>query len=54
MSQQQQVKDLYNLAAQDQGVTGVATNYGATFTQPYGSGVGSLNRRELTSKSLNV
>ena len=54
MNQQQQVKDLYNLAAQDQGVTGVATNYGATFTQPYGSGVGSLNRNELTSQSLNV
>ena len=53
--QQQQMKDLYNLAQQQgSGVFGVKTGQGMTFTKPRASGTGGLNRKALTSGSLNL
>ena len=54
VKQQQQIKDLYNLAAQGKDVRGVKTSQGLTFTQRPGSGVGGLNRDSLTFGSLNL
>ena len=54
-AQQQQMKDLYNLAQMDgSGVTGVSTNQGLTFTRPRSSGTGGFNRQQLQTQSLNV
>tara|TARA_Y100001973_G_C5150958_1_gene308086 strand:- start:20 stop:469 length:450 start_codon:yes stop_codon:yes gene_type:complete len=53
-AQQQQMKDLYNLAQEGKGVTGVRSQGGLTFTKPRVSGTGSLNRNQLQSGSLNI
>ena len=54
-SQQQQMKDLYNLANQQgSGVYGVQTPQGVTFTKPKTAGTGSLNRTSLQTGSLNI
>ena len=54
-SQQQQMKDLYNLANQQgSGVYGVQTPQGVTFTAPKTTGTGSLNRESLQTGSLNI
>tara|TARA_R100000008_G_C3535221_1_gene141600 strand:+ start:444 stop:896 length:453 start_codon:yes stop_codon:yes gene_type:complete len=53
--QQQQMKDLYNLANQaGSGVYGVQTPQGITFTKPKTTGTGSLNRTQLQTGSLNI
>mgnify|MGYP003115335108 FL=1 len=53
-AQQQQMKDLYNLAQEGKGVTGVRSQGGLTFTKPRVSGTGSLNRNALQTGSLNI
>ena len=54
-SQQQQMKDLYNLANQQgSGVYCVQTPQGVTFTKPKTTGTGSLNRTQLQTGSLNI
>ena len=53
-SQQQQMKDLYNLASRGEGVTGVRSQGGLTFTKPRISGTGTLNRNALQTGSLNI
>ena len=53
-AQQQQMKDLYNLAQEGKGVTGVRSQGGLTFTKPRVSGTGSLNRQALQTGSLNI
>ena len=54
-AQQQQMKDLYNMASKDgSGVTGVRSQGGLTFTKPRVSGTGSLNRNQLQTGSLNI
>ena len=53
-AQQQQMKDLYNLAQEGRGVTGVRSQGGLTFTKPRVSGTGSLNRNQLQTGSLNI
>ena len=53
-AQQQQMKDLYNLAQEGKGVQGVKTQAGMTFTKPRVSGTGSLNRNALQTGSLNI
>ena len=53
-AQQQQMKDLYNLASQDKGVTGVRSQGGLTFTKPRAGGTGTLNRQSLQTGSLNI
>ena len=53
--QQQQMKDLYNLANQEgSGVYGVRTDQGLTFTRPRTGGTSGLNRQQLQTQSLNV
>ncbi len=53
--QQQQMKDLYNLAQQEgSGVYGVRTDQGLTFTRPRTGGTSGLNRQQLQTQSLNV
>ena len=53
-AQQQQMKDLYNLAQEGKGVQGVKTQAGMTFTKPRVAGTGSLNRNALQTGSLNI
>lgn len=54
-AQQQQMKDLYNLAqTQGSGVSGVKNASGFTFTRPKVIGTGSLNRQQLQTGSLNI
>ena len=54
-AQQQQMKDLYNLAQQEgSGVHGVRTGAGITFVRPKMIGTGSLNRQQLQTGSLNI
>ena len=54
-SQQQQMKDLYNLSQQEgSGVEGVRTGQGLTFTRPRVSGTSGLNRQQLQTSSLNI
>ena len=53
-AQQQQMKDLYNMAQEGKGVTGVRSEGGLTFTKPRVSGTGSLNRNQLQTGSLNI
>ena len=54
-AQQQQMKDLYNLAQQEgSGVHGVRTGSGMTFVRPKTIGTGSLNRQQLQTGSLNL
>ena len=54
-AQQQQMKDLYNLAQQEgSGVHGVRTGAGMTFVRPKMIGTGSLNRQQLQTGSLNI
>ena len=53
-AQQQQMKDLYNLAQEGKGVQGVKTQAGMTFTKPRVAGTGSLNRNQLQTGSLNI
>ena len=53
-AQQQQMKDLYNLAQEGKGVQGVKTQAGMTFTKPRVAGTGSLNRHALQTGSLNI
>jgi len=52
--QQQQMKDLYNLAQSGQGVSGVRTAQGLTFTRPRAAGAGTLNRQQLQTGSLTI
>ena len=54
-TQQQQMKDLYNMASTGQGgVQGVRSQGGLTFTKPRVGGTGSLNRNALQTGSLNI
>ena len=53
-AQQQQMKDLYNMAQEGKGVTGVRSQGGLTFTKPRISGTGTLNRNALQTGSLNI
>ena len=54
-AQQQQMKDLYNLAQQEgSGVYGVRSDQGLTFTRPRTGGTSGLNRQQLQTQSLNV
>ena len=54
-AQQQQMKDLYNLATTSgSGVTGVRTDQGLTFTRPRTGGTTGFNRQQLQTQSLNV
>ena len=54
-AQQQQMKDLYNLAQQEgSGVHGVRSGAGMTFVRPKMIGTGSLNRQQLQTGSLNI